>query len=75
MSINTSQGQTLKNVGVFLPQPVFSHGQLYVAVTRVSSWKAIKFLFVNNEHMSHGKMPDSTYLTHNVVFHEVLDSH
>ena len=31
MTINKSQGQTFDHVGVFLDQPVFAHGQLYVA--------------------------------------------
>ena len=35
MTINKSQGQTFKNVGVWLPSPVFSHGQLYVALSRL----------------------------------------
>ena len=33
-TINKSQGQTLKTVGVWLRQPVFTHGQLYVAFSR-----------------------------------------
>ena len=35
MSVNKSQGQTLRRVGVFLQTDVFAHGQLYVALSRV----------------------------------------
>ncbi|GBM49541.1 hypothetical protein AVEN_108777-1 [Araneus ventricosus] len=31
MTINKSQGQTFDHVGIYLDEPVFSHGQLYVA--------------------------------------------
>src|SRR5262249_52327324 len=37
MSINKSQGQTFKIVEVSLEEECFSHGQLYVAFSRVGS--------------------------------------
>ena len=44
MTVNKSQGQTIPNVGVYLPAPVFSHGQLYVAIYRTTSRTNIKML-------------------------------
>ena len=42
MTVNKSQGQTLHDVGVWLSDPCFSHGQLYVALSRVGSPSSIK---------------------------------
>ena len=42
MTINKSQGQTFDHVGIFLPMPVFSHGQLYVAFSRARKLDRVK---------------------------------
>uniref|UniRef100_A0A453HYF7 ATP-dependent DNA helicase n=1 Tax=Aegilops tauschii subsp. strangulata TaxID=200361 RepID=A0A453HYF7_AEGTS len=44
MTINKAQGQTVPIVGVYLPNPVFSHGQLYVALSRATAKRNIKIL-------------------------------
>ncbi|GJS75313.1 G-type lectin S-receptor-like serine/threonine-protein kinase [Tanacetum coccineum] len=53
MTINKSQGQSLARVGLFLPRPVFTHGQLYVAVSRVKSKKGLKVLVCDNDAGDH----------------------
>ncbi|PWZ11729.1 ATP-dependent DNA helicase PIF1 [Zea mays] len=46
MTVNKPQGQTIPNVGVYLPKPVFSHGQLYVALSRATARSNIKILVI-----------------------------
>lgn len=65
ITINKSQGQSLSQVGLFLPRPVFSHGQLYVAISRVTSKKGLKILIVDKDGKPQRK-------TKNVVFKEVF---
>ncbi|CAI0382189.1 unnamed protein product [Linum tenue] len=65
MTINKSQGQTLQSVGIYLPKPVFNHGQLYVAVSRVRTAAGLRFLIVNEPNIP------SNY-TRNIVYHEAF---
>ncbi|KAK1398933.1 hypothetical protein POM88_008796 [Heracleum sosnowskyi] len=65
MTINKAQGQSLEKVALFLPKGVFTHGQLYVAVSRVTSPQGLK-LFIDDED------GNSTNITQNVVYKEVF---
>ena len=62
MTVNKSQGQSLKTVGVDLRTSAFTHGQLYVALSQVTSAQRVTVLFSEN---GDGK-------ANNVVYPEVL---
>ena len=47
MTINKAQGQTFRKIGIDLRRDVFSHGQLYVALSRVRSWNSLKIYLGN----------------------------
>ena len=63
MTINKSQGQLVKHVGLDLSSSVFTHGQFYVAVFRVTSVSNIKAIW--NEQQQEA-------ITKNIVYTEVL---
>lgn len=75
MTINKSQGQTFDRIALYLPQPVFAHGQLYVAFSRVRRFDAVKVLITNKKgSRRHGQIitGNPNFYTKNVVCKEVL---
>ena len=68
MVINKSQSQTLTKVGIYLPQSVFTHGQLYVAMLRVKSYYGLQFAMAPP---SENSLTITSY-TNNVVFKSAL---
>ena len=63
MTINKAQGQSLKHVGLDLRTPIFTHGQFYVAISRVTSVHNIKAIW--------DPKVDNAF-TKNIVYPEVL---
>jgi len=55
----------LKHVDVYLPTSVFSHGQLYVVVSRDTSREGLK-IFITSED------GEDTNVTSNVVYEKVF---
>ena len=72
LTIHKSQGQTLTRVGVYLPSPVFTHGQLYVAFSRVKRASGLTVAVPGGRRLF-GSLgaPAGTY-TDNIVCREIL---
>ena len=63
MSINKSQRQSFDYVGLYIKRPLFSHGQLYVALSR---YRNPKNIYIQNE------LENSSEIE-TIVWKEVLD--
>jgi hypothetical protein len=75
ITFNRAQGQTLKQCGLHLPQSVFTHGQLYVGLSRCGDPNNI-FVFASQEEMQElrdkGLLPQQGDYTRNVVLHRSI---
>jgi ATP-dependent exoDNAse (exonuclease V) alpha subunit len=81
MTINKAQGQTIPVVGVYLPEPVFSHGQLYVELSRATTKSNIKILAIKDKTKDQTKdskkrkrSESLVTTTQNIVYKEVLSA-
>ena len=62
MTANKSQGQILEFVGIYIAREFFSHGQFYVAISRVGNPDSVKILFKK----------ENKYHVRNIVYREIL---
>jgi ATP-dependent exoDNAse (exonuclease V) alpha subunit len=83
MTVNKSQGQTIPNIGAYLPEPMFSRGQLYMVLSRAMARSNIKILALSaaekdvNKGKGKGKgkakkKATKDIFTKNIVYKEVL---
>ncbi len=70
MTINKSQGQTFDKIGLYLPEPCFSHGHFYTRCSRATESNGLKIQV--KESTRQGKTDNSQTVTDNVVYREIF---
>ena len=70
MTINKSQDQTFDKVGLYLPEPSFSHGQFYTGCSRAKGINSLKIQVKDT--IRQGKMDNGQTVTDNVVYREMF---
>ena len=67
MTIHKSQGQSFERMGIYIDTPLFTHGQLYVALSRVGKAGGIFMHIVDKDQ-------EKITFTDNVIYHSALQS-
>jgi len=70
-----SQGQSLSKVAIYLPNPCFSHGQLYVGLSRSGSPENTKIMIeASLTSKAQGLTKSGIVYTQNIVWQEALSN-
>ena len=67
LTVHKAQGQSLQKVGISLMKECFTHGQLYVALSRSTTASGLRIIRPLNE------SGDVEYRTQNIVWDEILN--
>ncbi len=65
---NKAQDQTLDRMGLYLPQPFFAHGQLYVSFSRIKNRENIKLLIKDTPNQGRLTLNHREFFTRNIVY-------
>ena len=72
LTIHKAQGQTLEHVGLYLPGPVFSHGQMYVALSRTGDPQLLSVYVVPDDQQGVDMGGVDGTSTLNIVYANIL---
>ena len=72
MTFQRAQGQSLDKCGILLNRSVWTHGQLYVAMSRCWAMSRVK-IYANQAEFEELNLPPNNHYTCNVVYTEVFD--
>ena len=61
MTINKAQGQMLNYVGLCLQKSMFTHEQLYIALSRITNAANLRMIVSDTEEMRQGKIKNIMY--------------
>jgi len=71
ITVNRAQGQSFAKCGILLPHSIWTHGQLYVALSRCSIKENI-YIYADQTEFQHLHLPPG-YYTRNVVYTELFN--
>ncbi|KAK1609726.1 hypothetical protein QYE76_033399 [Lolium multiflorum] len=74
MTVNKAQGQTIPNIDIYLPESVFSHGKLYVALSRSTARKNVKILVIPDAHNKEKKLYSKQKRSGVIIWKEIFTS-
>ena len=72
MTFQRAQGQSLDKCGILLNRSIWTHGQLYVAMSRCGAMSQVK-IYANKVVFEELDLPPNNQYTHNVVYTEVFN--